>query len=90
MSAKVSKRVRMYKEGYVSVHIFLTIEEDGSKYYDTVIYRKIKKKGNNGSDYEWIRGANHKPDDLPILVKLLGEADAFLKEERREVEPNVR
>lgn len=74
---KYNRRVRMYKEGYVSVSVYLNVAEDGSKFYDTVIHRKIK----NGKGFEWKRGTNYKPKDLEILVKLLREADDFLSSE---------
>lgn len=66
----------MYKEGYLSVCIYLNINAAGDRFYDTVIYRKNKKK--NGS-FEWARGANLKPFDLQVLTKLLKEADDFLR-----------
>ena len=77
---KLSRRVRMYKEDYVSVSVFLNVDERGRKFYDTVIYRKIKKNG----CFEHVRGANLKPEDLPVLLKLLGEANEFLAVELQE------
>ena len=67
----------MYKEGYLSVHVFLNVDTSGKRYYDTVIYRKIKTK--DGFDH--VRGANLKPNDLRILIKLLDEADHFVQAE---------
>ena len=67
----------MFKQGYVSVHVFLNMTTEGRKFYDTVIYRKIKKNGG----FEHVRGTNLKPEDLPILVDLLGEANDFIKAE---------
>jgi hypothetical protein len=67
----------MYKEDYLSVHVYLNVDSDGRKFYDTVIYRKIKK----GDGFEHVRGANLKPADVPILVKLLQEVDDYLKAE---------
>lgn len=67
----------MFKEGYISVHVYLNVTTDGRKFYDTVVYRKIKKSGG----YEHVRGTNLKPNDLPVLMKLLGEANSFLEAE---------
>lgn len=74
---RYSKRIRMYRDGYVSVCIYLNVMNDGSKFYDTVIFRKIKK----GNNCNWERGANLKPYDIPILLKLLKEAEEFLNTE---------
>jgi len=76
-SRRFTRRVRMYKEGYISVHVYLNVERDGRKFYDTVVYRKIKK----GSDFEHVRGANFKPYDIPVVIKLLQEASDFLASE---------
>lgn len=70
----------MYKEGYLSVHVFLNVDSEGRKFYDTVVYRKIKK----GDGFEHVRGANLKPADIPILRKLLAEAYEFLSAELQE------
>lgn len=67
----------MYKEDYLSVHVFLNMDTEGRKFYDTVVYRKIKKNGS----FEHVRGANLKPKDIPILIKLLKEVDDFLASE---------
>ena len=67
----------MYKEGYISVHIFLNVDGEGRKFYDTVIYRKIKKSGG----FSHVRGANLKPADIPVVVKLLKEVDEFFQAE---------
>lgn len=74
MPRRVSKRVRMYSEKYISVSVFLCIDTDGREFYDTVIYRKIKRNGG----FEWIRGANLKPHDIPILLRLLKEVNDYL------------
>lgn len=67
----------MYKESYLSVHVFLNVNNDGKRFYDTVVYRKIKKNGG----FEHVRGANLKPADIPVLIKLLAEAHDFLQAE---------
>lgn len=72
-----SRRVRMYREGYVSVCVYLNVRRDGKEFYDTVIYRKIK----NGNGDKWERGANLKPSDLPVIIKLLDEANEYLEAE---------
>jgi len=73
---RYGRMIRMYKDGYLSVCVYLNVRSDGTKFYDTVIYRKIK--GNNGKP-EYKRGANLKPTDLPVLSRLIQEADTFLK-----------
>lgn len=78
MNTKFSRRIRLYKEGYISVHVFLHQQTNGKRYYDTVVYRKIKD-GNGG--FKHVRGANLKPSDIPVVIKLLGEANDFLKAE---------
>lgn len=77
---KFTRRVRMYKEGYLSVHVYLNVDSDGRKFYDTVIYRKIKK----GDGFDHVRGANLKPSDIPVLLKLLSEVNEFLEAELKE------
>ena len=77
---RFARRIRMYKEGYLSVHVFINVDSEGRKFYDTVVYRKIKK----GDTFEHVRGANLKPSDIPILIKLLSEADEFLRAELSE------
>lgn len=67
----------MFKEGYISVHVFLNVTTDGRRYYDTVIYRKIKKPGG----HVHARGTNLKPEDLQILIGLLQEAQDYLDAE---------
>lgn len=67
----------MFKEGYISVHVYLNVTTDGKEFYDTVIYRKIKK----GDKHEHVRGTNLKPGDVPVVIKLLQEADDFLQAE---------
>ena len=71
---RYSKRVRSYKEGYISVSIYLNVTDE-RRHYDTVIFRKIK----SGRGFEWKRGTNYKPGDLPVIVRLLNEAHEFLK-----------
>ena len=72
---KYSRRVRMYKEDYLSVCVYLNVGTDGSKFLDTVVYRKIKTK----DGFEYKRGTNLKPKDLLVLQKLLGEANQFIQ-----------
>ena len=77
---KYSRLLRKYKEGYVSVSVYLNVTTMGRRYYDTVIHRKIKNSGSG--DLDWRRGANLKPRDLPILIRLLKEAEEFLRTEK--------
>lgn len=74
---KYSRRVRMFKEGFISVHVFLNVTDDGREFYDTVIYRKIK----SGDSYKHVRGTNLKPQDIPVVIKLLEEAEFYLDAE---------
>ena len=68
-----SRRLRMYKDGYLSVCVYLNVL-GSEKFYDIVIYRKIRSNGSS----EYKRGANLKPSDLPVLQRLLAEAQQFL------------
>lgn len=77
---KYSRLLRKYKEGYVSVSVYLNVNGDGKRYYDTVIHRKIRNS-KMPDGIEWKRGTNLKPQDLPILERLLGEARLFLEAE---------
>lgn len=63
----------MFREGFISICVYKNVYEHRT-FYDTVIYRKIKLNG--GYDYK--RGANLKPTDLPVLLKLLVEVQDFL------------
>ncbi len=71
---RYSRRLRMYKEGYLSVCVYLNVTDNNERYYDIVVYRRIR----TGSKSEYHRGANLKPTDLPILQRLLLEAEQFL------------
>lgn len=81
---KYSRVARMYKEGYLSVVIYKNVYQvpvmaDGTTtriFYDIVPYRKIKDRYGNS---EYKRGTNLKPNDLPLLQKLLQEAHEYLK-----------
>jgi hypothetical protein len=71
---KYGRMVRMFREGYLSVCIYKNVFERKT-FYDIVIYRKIK--GSNG-EYDYRRGTNLKPSDLPVLLTLVAEARDFL------------
>lgn len=79
---KYSRLLRVFREGYISVVVYKNCHEYRT-FFDTVIFRKIKVKCNgkrdlhNGSMYK--RGANLKPEDLPIVIRLLIEAAEFIK-----------
>lgn len=77
---KYARRLCVFQEGYLSVQVFKNVRENKSVYYDTVIYRKVSTA--KGS--EWRRGANLKPSDLALLIKLLGNADDYLRSTLRE------
>lgn len=64
---------RMFREGYLSVCVYKNVYERRT-FFDIVIYRKIKLT----EGYNYKRGANLKPTDLPVLEKLLGEVQDFL------------
>lgn len=72
-----SRRVRMFREGYLSVCIFKNVMESGDTHYDTVVYRKIGR----GTSAKWRRGTALKPTDLGILAQLLSAANDFFKSE---------
>lgn len=69
-----SKMSRMFREGFVSVVIYKN-KYANACFFDIVIYRKIKQNGKP----DWKRGANLKPSDIPDTIKLLKEADIYLK-----------
>jgi len=68
------KRVRMFREGYLSVLVYKNVYEQRT-FYDWVIYRKIRVNGK--SIYK--RGTNLKPCDIPDLEVLLSEVKQFLQ-----------
>lgn len=71
---KYGKLVRMFREGFLSVCVYKNAYEH-KVFYDIVIYRKIKSA--NGS-FDYRRGTNLKPTDLPTLEALIKEAQDFL------------
>lgn len=78
-SSPVSDFTRLLKvrhKGFLSVCVYLN-SIGGTKYYDVVIRRRVKRKG---GEQEWVRGANLKPTDLPDLLQLLEETRDHLKE----------
>ena len=68
----------MYKDGFLSVCVYLNVMENGDKHYDTVIYRKIGR----GHKAQWKRGTALKPSDLPFLIDLATAAHEYLTAER--------
>jgi hypothetical protein len=64
----------MFREGFLSVCVYKNVYERKT-FYDIVVYRKIKDS--NGS-FDYRRGTNLKPTDLPILRNLIKEAEDFL------------
>ncbi len=71
---KYSRRVRMYKEGFLSVCVYMNVMDNGDKHYDTVIYRKIGR----GSSSKFKRGTSLKPTDLLPLISLAKAAHEFI------------
>lgn len=71
---KYSRQLRMFREDYISVCVYLNVESNGRRFHDVVIYRKIKTK----DGFEYRRGTNLKPKDLPVVSKLLSEASDFI------------
>lgn len=67
--------MRMLREGFLSVCIYKNVHQNKT-FYDIVVYRKVKS-GND--DYQWKRGTNLKPSDLPHLIVLLTAAEEYLK-----------
>lgn len=79
---RYGRMARMFREGFLSICVYKNVYEKRT-FYDVVIYRKIKS--NEGYDYK--RGANLKPSDLPVLSKLLDEVHDFLSSINREENP---
>ncbi len=73
---KVGERLKMLREGFLSVCIFRNIDH-GMLFYDTVIYRKVRQPDGTS---RWVRGANYKPSDLPVLGRLVRDAEIFLQD----------
>lgn len=71
---RYGRLVRMFREGYLAVHIFKNVHEHRT-FYDIVILRKIRRE----AQQEYTRYANLKPYDLPSLMVLLKAAEEFLK-----------
>jgi len=72
---KYGRLVRMFREGYLAVHIYKNVHEN-RVFYDIVILRKIKVKQ---SKQEYVRGANLKPSDLSALLVLTQAAEEYMK-----------
>lgn len=70
MKKKFSRLLRVYNSDYLRVCIYENAYTNVT-FYDVVIYRKVK------SDY--VRGANLKPTDVPILIELLSEVRSFFE-----------
>jgi len=71
---KYGRLVRMFREGFISVAIYKNVFEKRT-FFDIVIYRKIRV----GDGYDYRRGANLKPADIPALIILLREVDDHLR-----------
>ena len=71
---RYGRLVRMFREGYLAIHIYKNVHENRT-FYDIVILRKIKKDGKQ----EYVRGANLKPSDLPALEVLTKAARDFIE-----------
>jgi len=73
---KYGRMVRLFRDGYLSIAVYMNVYERKT-FHDIVIYRKVRS--NNSPDgYDYIRGANLKPTDLPVLQTLLEEAHSYL------------
>lgn len=70
--------IAKFSSGFLLLNVYLNITDDGTSYYDTVLYRKIRSNGHT----EYKRGANLKPTDLADAILLLGEAQKFIREQR--------
>ena len=73
---KYGRLVRMLREGYLSLCIYKNVHTNKT-FFDIVVYRKIKRPGKK-PPFEYVRGANLKPSDLPSLRVLIAEAEEFL------------
>lgn len=71
-----SRILKTSNQGYVSVSVYLD-HRAGRTFYDIVIYRKVRDKTTGAST--WKRGANLKPTDIPSLVYVLQEIQAYLE-----------
>ena len=78
INKKLSKRIKIFKKNFLSVCIYKTVLTDGSIYFDTVVYKKIKNK----SGYCLKRGTNLKPEDVLTLSSLIQDVLMFFKEEQ--------
>ena len=67
-------RVARFERGHIQVATYLN-ETPGGSYYDVVIYRKIRVDGK----MLYRRGANLKPDDLPLVISLLQQAAEYIE-----------
>jgi len=70
----MTKPPARFQSGPVLVAVYQN-EDGGKVYLDIVIYRKV----GNGGQLEFKRGANLKPQDLPVLVSLLGKAQEYIE-----------
>lgn len=78
---KFGRLVRMFREGYLSLCIYKNVYENRT-FYDIVVYRKIKRSGHvpkDGPRFEYKRGTNLKPTDIPALQMLLTAAADYLR-----------
>lgn len=66
---RYSRRLVLYKDGYVSLCIYKNVYQRKT-FYDIVLARKV-----NG---QYRRGANFKPVDLPKLKLLIDAAEEYL------------
>jgi len=70
MKKKYSRLVRMFKDQYLRVCIYENAYINVT-FYDVVIFRKVRDN--------YVRGANLKPQDIPVLSKLLNEVNSFFE-----------
>lgn len=72
------EQIKIIRQGDCSVSIYKHTV-DGRKFYDLVFARLIKKSRRKGNpESYWHRGANFKPEDIPILIELMFKANDIL------------
>lgn len=72
-----SRTLKTFKSGYLQVVVHENWE-NGNRYIDVVLYRKIKVREDGEMKSRYKRGTNLKPVDVSHLVLLSQEVQAFL------------
>lgn len=79
-SVRRSEQIKILREDFVSISIYRNVVDDKT-YYDIVPARLIYVRQGDGSRKRvWKRGANFKPADIPLLLRLLLQAAELLSD----------